>query len=104
MRTRRAVQKVEATEIWTNLGIFFGGIMAAVAAYYGKKVPPPPSTSPVLAGVGLEFGSRDQMERMIDELARIAGALESLADHRQSDMKDTMDELLDRLRSAERKS
>ena len=30
-------------------------------------------------------------------------ALESLADHRQSDMKDAMDELLDRLRSTERR-
>lgn len=104
MHTRRAGQQVEATEIWTNIGIAIGGVFLAIAAYYGKKVPPsPPATSPVLASVGLELGNRDQVERMIHELARIAAALESLADHRQSDMKDAMDELLDKLRAAERR-
>jgi len=94
---------VDTTEIWTNLGIFFGGIFLAIAAYYGKKVPPaPPASSPVLASVGLELGNRDQVERMIHELKRIADALQSLSDHRQADMQDAMEELLEKMRAAER--
>lgn len=98
--------QVEGSEIWTNIGLLVGGVMLAIAAYRGKTVPPAPrqQSEAVLADVGLELGNRDQQERMIHELKRIADAMQSLSDHRQANMQDLMGELLDKMRSAEKRS
>lgn len=52
---------------------------------------------PVLAGVGLAFGDKEQTERLISVQTRIAVALESLADKRTDEMAEMHRQLLDRL-------
>lgn len=93
-------------DFWTNAGVLVAATIAMLAGYYGPKVFAKPDAAkhdPVLTGIGLAFGDKDQTERMIGFLERIAKAAEALANHRQAEMTEKMDELLERLEQAERK-
>ena len=84
---------------WTNAitlaGVFLG---AATAAYvgYSKRWPAKPD-NPVLTGIGIGFGDREQHERLIVEVRGCRLALEILADRRTEEMEDIHRELLERL-------
>lgn len=92
----------DTPDVWANLGILLATAVAALAGYFGPRVfgktpPAAAKADPVLMGVGVAFGDKEQSERMIECLDRIATALEAIADRRQSEMQDTMEEILDRL-------
>ena len=90
---------------WNNIltltGVFLG---TAIAAYvgYSRKWPTKP-VDPVLAGVGLGFGDKEQGERLISEMRRCADSLEVLADKRTDEMAEMHRVLLDRLDAQERR-
>lgn len=58
---------------------------------------------PVLAGIGVELGTREQTERMIGELSGIRKAVEILADKRTDEIEEMHRALLDRLDAQERR-
>jgi hypothetical protein len=78
------------------------GLLLALAALkqYLDKPKQPPKNEAIIAGVGLGFGERDQMERLIAEVKRIADAL---TDKNTSGINHRLDELLERIDEAERR-
>lgn len=90
---------------WTNAitlaGVFIG---AATAAYvgYSKRWPAKPG-SPVLTGIALGYGDKEQTERLITEVRGCRIALEALADKRVDEMEHMQKELLERLDAQERR-
>ncbi len=58
---------------------------------------------PVLAGIGMELGNKEQTERVIVELAGIRKAVEILADKRTDEIEEMHRALLDRLDAQERR-
>lgn len=86
---------------WDSIAVLIGaGLGAAVAAYFGysKKWPDKPQQDPVLAGIGLELGNREQGDRLITEVAGIRKAVETIADRKQNDMQDTLEEIVEQLK------
>lgn len=102
---RKAEQQVDKTEILANLGVIFAGIIGILAGYFTKRTgKPPASQDAVVASVGLEFGNRMQMDELIiqtkrgsDALVSAAASLAILADRKQADIEDKLDELLERV-------
>lgn len=96
----------DTPDVWANLGILLAAAVAALAGYFGPRVfrkTPAPKTDPVLTGIGLALGDKEQSERMVECLDRIARALEAIADKRQTEMQDTMEEILERLSDKEKR-
>ncbi len=95
-------------DLWANLGLILAAGVAALGGYFWNKVFKPttdPRGAPsVLAGIGMEFGSREQTERVITELAGIRKALEVLADKRTAEIEDIHKTLLERLDAQERRT
>lgn len=96
----------EASDIWANFGVFLAAFVALLSGYYGRpwlaKTVPDRRADPVITGIGLALGDKEQQERLISVhermlpiFERIARSLESIADERQNDMKDTLEELLE---------
>lgn len=77
----------------------YGGIimLAALGRYLTLPRHVAKTTDPVLAGVGLELGNREQTERLIIEVRGCRIALEALADKRTSEMEEMHKEVLERL-------
>lgn len=99
----------ETPDVWANLGILLAAAVAALAGYFGPKVfnktsPSVAKTDPLIMGLGMALGDKEQTERMIECQMRIAKALEALADHRQAEMQDTMEQILARLSAQEKRS
>ena len=86
---------VTINEFLTYAGVFVGGLLMAIAGY--RKKPPPAATDPVVSSVGLEFGNRMQMDEMIAQLTRCADSLAILADRERADIKDALEDLLERI-------
>jgi hypothetical protein len=86
---------VEKAEILTNIGILLGAIFAGIIAYFGKRPPEKPGTKDtVVAGLGIEFGNRLQVDQAIAELKRIA-------DRKQATTEAKLDRILEELDEAE---
>ena len=90
---------------WNNAltlaGVFIGAATAAYVGYSKKWTNKADHT--VLAGVGIELGSREQSERLIGEVRGCRLALEALADKQRSEMEELHRSLLDRLDAQERR-
>lgn len=93
----KAEQKVEQTEILANLGVIAAGIIGIIAGYFSKKPIKTAAPDAVLTTLGGEFGSRIQMDEMNQQLKRIADCLAILADRKQAEIEDKLDELLERV-------
>ncbi|MGX9145958.1 hypothetical protein [Mesorhizobium sp. 128a] len=94
-------------EYWVPIGVFLGTAFAAFIGYF-RKVPPPKTPDPVIAGIAVGFGDREQSERVITEIramtAEVRGcrvALEVLADRRTEEIEDMQQKLLEQLDRAE---
>jgi hypothetical protein len=99
MRGRLTVEKAE---ILTNIGILLGAIFAGIIAYFGKRPPEKPGTKDtVVAGLGIEFGNRLQVDQAIAELKRIADSLAIIADRKQATTEAKLDRILEELDEAE---
>ena len=88
---------MEQPDFWANAGVLIAAAVAALAGYYGPRVfgkSPPAKVDPVLSGIALALGDKEQSERIIATLERIARALEAIADKRQNDMQETLEELV----------
>lgn len=100
-------------ETLSAVGFFLAAILAGLWGYFKK----PPAASPMTtagtvmtAAIGMGWMEKDQAERMLTSVEklvkhqeRMAEALEALADRRASEMKDTIDELMDVMREKERR-
>lgn len=62
-------------DIITLLGVFIGTTLAVALGYGGKKVTAKPP-DPVVSGVGMELGSRAQIDMLIEQVRRIGDILE----------------------------
>jgi len=75
-------------------------ILSAVGRYLKSLHAPKPSADhPVLGSIGLELGSRLQIDQLIGEVRRIGDILEN---KKQSAMEAKLEDILDRLDKAER--
>ena len=74
---------------------FIAFVLAGLWAYF--RVPNRPAPSPVLTGVGLELGSREQTERLIEQVKRIADVLE---DKNQAKIEDKLEDLAEKVDAA----
>jgi len=85
-------EAVSGADIWTNLGILIGAAVAMLAGYYGPRVfgRAPLKQDSVIASVGVELGNREQMERLISEVKRIADAI---TDKNTAGINDRLEEL-----------
>lgn len=102
MQSRKAGEKVDKTELLTNLGVVIAGIIGIWAAYFKKGVAVEGRQSALVASVGLDIGNRQQLDEQIHQLKRIADSLEVLADRRQATFEDKIDEVLERLERTEK--
>jgi hypothetical protein len=93
---------VPDTDSLKSAAAFIAFVLAGLWAYFR----PPrrqPSPNPVLTGVGIELGNREQTERLIGEVHGCRVALEVLADRRTEEMEDMHKALLERLDAQERR-
>lgn len=98
MHMRKAEPQVDKTEILANLGVIAAGIIGMFAGYFTKKSGKTlPSQDTVVASVDLEFGNRMQRDEMNSQLKRIADSLAILADRERADIKDALEDLLERI-------
>lgn len=88
-----------APDLWVQIGGLIAALAAGAAGYFGRELlgKSSPKVDPVITGIGLALGDKEQSERLIDELRRIAVALEALADKRQSEIDEKLEELLERI-------
>lgn len=99
-------------ETLSAAAFFIVAILAAAWGYMKKPSMPPTSAaagSLVSAAIGLGWLEKDQAERMLGYLERnakaqerMASSLEALADKRTSEIKDTIEDLMDVMRNNER--
>jgi hypothetical protein len=59
---------------------------------------------PVTAGVAGGFVDHDLMRQLVDQVKRCADALERLADKKQDEMRETLEEIADELKRPRRRS
>ena len=79
-------------------------ILGAIGNYLRSlREKPKPDVHPVLTGVGIGWGDRDQTERMITQFTRIADSVAILADKRTDEMEEIHKTLLARLDMQERR-
>ena len=86
-----------------TFGVALVIIIGAIGTYLRSLREKPRGLDPVLAGVGLGFGDKEQTERLIALHERIATALEILADKRTDEMADMHRALLERLDAQKRR-
>lgn len=72
-------------------------IVGAIGQYLRTYRARPTQLDPVLAGVGLELGNRQQADQIIFQLKRIADAL---TDKNTADVNDRLDELAEKVDDA----
>ena len=96
-------------ETLTNIGSSIGWLLAAglsgLVMYWRTRPAKPIEQNPVLTGIGMELGNKEQTERLIAQVERCADSLEVLADRRTAEIDDKMDDfrsLLARLLEKER--
>lgn len=103
-----------SNEAIAGAAFFVGTVITTIISYIVKKAPTEAIThDAVVAGVGLEFGNRLQIDQLIGETKRCADCLSSisvslavLADRKQEAIEDKIDEmkgLLERLAEKERR-
>lgn len=82
-----------SNEVLASAAFFVVSVLAAAWSYW-RKPPALAKPDPVLTGVGLEFGSREQTERLIAEVKRIADAL---TDKNTAGINDALEDQSDRI-------
>lgn len=92
-----------------QLGAGFVGLVIVLGAIgqYLRSLKTPPAvkaTDPVIAGIAVAYGDKEQTERLIATLGRCATALEALADKRADEMEEMQKALLERLDAADRRA
>lgn len=82
-------------EIW--IAALYGGVLllAAVGRYLSTR--PGANSQANITAMGLAL-DRDQMERGLAYLSRIAKSLEAMADKRQADIQETLEQIVDQLK------
>lgn len=88
---------MEFNEIVTSAAVFAGTALAAYFGYFRKVTPPP--VDPVITGVGMELGNRQQMDMLITEVRGCRMALEAIADRKRSEMQETLEDIVERLKA-----
>jgi hypothetical protein len=73
-------------------------ILAAIGNYLRSLKQAPATMPPALQAIGIEFGSRLQMDQLIAQVTRIADILEN---KKQAGMEKTLSEIVDRLEDIE---
>lgn len=76
-------------------------ILAGLWAYLKNPKASPPTNS-VLGTIGMEYGNREQTERLITQVTRCADSLAVLADKKTDEAADLHDRLLRKLEDDER--
>lgn len=90
-------------EILAGAAFFIGTVIATIVAYVTKK-PPPSTHDAVIAGVGLEFGSRQMHGETNEHLKSIADSLRILADRKQAGIEAKLDRLIEDLDEREERA
>lgn len=73
-------------------------VLGAIGQYLRtRQQAPRTGLDPSLQVIGADLGNREQMERLIVVVTRVAVALETIADRKQSEMGEKLDELLEQL-------
>ncbi|GAB5506702.1 MAG: hypothetical protein Rhirs2KO_18650 [Rhizobiaceae bacterium] len=73
-------------------------VLGAVGVYLRTRQKPPPSEGAVVSGIGVGLIEREQAERLIRVLERIAVSVETMADRRQNDMQETLHDIAEQLK------
>lgn len=94
MKNSGGVLEVDINEALTFAGIFVGGLIAGLMGYYRTKKPGGGTRDSVLTSVGVELGSKFQMDEVIKALNRIADAIEG---KRTTGMENMLRDLLQRV-------
>ena len=71
MMHMHGVPAVEPNDLLTLAGVFVGGIIMGIVGYLRSK---PAARTDHIKSIGVEFGNREQSERQIEVLVRIASA------------------------------
>lgn len=74
---------------------FFAFVLAGLYAYLKSPKAANPPLDPAIKSIGMEWGNKEQMERLVEQVKRIADTLQK---DEQDAMKETMDELLEELK------
>ena len=72
-------------------------ILGAIGNYLRTRQQPT-HVNPIATGIGGGFLDREQMERLVVNTARIAAAVETIADRRQTDMQETLHEIAEQMK------
>lgn len=83
------------------LGLVLG--LGALGQYLRTLRSPAKPLDPVLVGIGIGYGDKEQAERLIAATVRMAVAMETLADKRTGEMVDIHKALLERLDAQQRR-
>lgn len=77
-------------------GVFYIvlAVGGAILFLHSKSKSAPPALSPSMASIGMELGNKEQTERLVAAVVRIG---DILADKKQHEMDDKLDELLERM-------
>jgi len=89
-----------SNEVLAGLAFFVGTVITTIIAYITKK-PSPASHDAVIAGVGLELGSRQMHGETNEHLKSIADSLRILADRKQAGIEAKLDRLIEDLEERE---
>lgn len=95
-------KRVPDTDSLKSAAAFIAFVLAGLWAYF-RPQRRPATQNPVLTGVGIELGNREQTERLIGEVHGCRIALEALADKRVDEMEDMHKALLERMDAQERR-
>lgn len=98
MPTGTGHRQVDKADILSGAGFFIAAILAGLWGYFGR--PAKKETDPIVASFGIGWMEREQtqmflsaIERSARAQERIADALEVLADKRQDNMEDSLEEM-----------
>lgn len=103
-----------SNEVLGAAAFFIAALLAGLGQYFFKRPVPPVAASTaaqtVISSIGMGWLERDQMERFLSAIERIAKSQERIAnaadtvvDRQKADMSDRIDELMDVLRDKERR-
>jgi hypothetical protein len=96
--TSGGLRKIDnPAEVWIA-GIYSAILFFAVLGRYLLLPKRAMGADPVLAGVGLELGTREQIDHLVLQVKRCADALERLADKRQDEIQETLEEIVEEMR------
>ena len=92
-----------SAEFWTNVGVVLAATVAALAGYFSRTIfgvsSSSPKADPVLTGIGVELGNRQQIGDLVTAVNRVADAIEG---KKQASIEGKIDDILDRIDEAER--